>query len=58
MKLNGFLSGSDGSENNYFALRLSFCLPESLNFLEALQCKLRFSEVVFSIFSRRVEISV
>ena len=29
MKLNGFSSGSDASENNYFVLRLSFCLPES-----------------------------
>ena len=32
MKLNGFSSGSDVSENNYFVLRISLCLPESLNF--------------------------
>ena len=38
MKLNGFSSGSDASENNCFVLRLSFCLPRKLKFLEALQC--------------------
>ena len=32
MKLKGFSSGSDASENNFFVLRLSFCLPESKNF--------------------------
>ena len=32
MKLKGFLSGSDASGNNYFVLRLSFCLPEGKTF--------------------------
>ena len=59
MKLNGFSSGSrsDVSENNYFVLHLSLSAIK-LKFLEALQCEFGFSLVVFSISSRRVEISV
>ena len=57
MKLNGFSSGSDASENNCFVLRLSLCLPRKLKFLEALRYELGFSQVIFSISSKQVEIS-
>ena len=61
MNLNGFSSGSrsDVSENNYFArVPLIFLSDRKPNFLQALQCELGFSQVVFSISSRRVKISV
>ena len=61
MKLNGFSSGSrsDVSENNYFVRVPSIFLSgRKLKFLEALQCELGFSQVVFYISSRRVDISV
>ena len=54
MKLNGFSSGSDSSESTPSI----FLSARKLKFLEALQCELGFSQVVFSISSRRVEISV
>ena len=58
MKLNGFSSGSDASENNYFILRLSFLSARKLKFLEGIKYELGFSQVVFSTSSRRVKISV
>ena len=57
MKLNGFSSGSDASENNCFVLRLFACQKAKFSRDTSVRCQLGFSQVVFSICSRRVEIS-
>ena len=57
MKLNGFSSGSDASGNNCFVLHHFVCQKAKISQDTSVQCELGFSQVVFSISSRRVEIS-